>query len=152
MMKGTLLDLSREFDQANAAYRKALEISPEFVPALNNLAWNLSERGGNLDEALKFAERAVERAPDVPATNDTLGWIYAKKGVYGKAVQHLTLAAEGLGENPLVHYHLGRAQAGLGEHDKAIASLEKALQISREFERAQDARDTLTKVRAAKQD
>ncbi len=141
ILKGSLHDALQEWDAASAAYRRALEAAPDSVAALNNLAWNLSERGGNIDEALKFAERATELMPKSPSVNDTLGWIYIKKGVYMKAVSHLEYAAEGLPETPAVHYHLGKAYAELGEARKAVASLDRALELSKDFEGAEQARE-----------
>jgi tetratricopeptide (TPR) repeat protein len=147
ILKGSIHDALEEWDAANAAYRRALEAAPDAVAALNNLAWNLSERGGNIDEALKFAERATELMPKSPSVNDTLGWIYIKKGVYMKAVSHLEYAAEVLTETPAVHYHLGKAYAELGKTTKAVASLERALQLSKDFEGAEDARELRERLR-----
>lgn len=143
MLKGALYTALGQVDEANAAYRKVLEIDPNNVAALNDLAWNLVEQGGNVDEALKFAEKAVGLAPKTATVNDTLGWIYVKKGVYLKAASHLELAVETLSNNPAVHYHLGKAYAGLGEKKKAAASLKKALSLSPKFPGADDAKQTL---------
>lgn len=48
--------------------------------ALNNLAYALAL--DDPDEALKFAEKAVEIAPDEPTVQDTLGWVCYRKGMY----------------------------------------------------------------------
>ncbi|MBI5446811.1 MAG: hypothetical protein HY900_37055 [Deltaproteobacteria bacterium] len=42
MLKGALHDQAGQVEEANQAYRKALEIKADFVPALNNLAWKLA--------------------------------------------------------------------------------------------------------------
>lgn len=47
-----------ELEQAEAVLRRALDVDPGSVIALNNLAQTLSDRG-YYDEALNFAERAV---------------------------------------------------------------------------------------------
>ena len=46
------------------------------MPALNNLAWNYAEHGGNLTTALTHAKTAQEAEPNNPEVADTLGWIY----------------------------------------------------------------------------
>lgn len=147
MLKGALFDQGQQFDEANKAYRKSLEIKPDLVPALNNLAWNLAEHGGNIDEALKFAEKAVELAPKAAVVQDTLGWIYVKKGVYLKAAGQLEAASEGLPKNSAVLYHLGAAYAGSGNYKKAVAVLERALAMDKDFPGAEDARKLLDRSR-----
>jgi len=42
---------------------------------LNNLAYLMVEANVNVDEALRLAERAVQKAPDQPNFADTFGWI-----------------------------------------------------------------------------
>jgi tetratricopeptide (TPR) repeat protein len=147
MLKGTLFSVMGQSAEAQKAYRKALEIKPDFPAALNELAWSLAENGGNLDEALKFAEKSVELSPKVDVFNDTLGWIYVKKGVYLKAATHLEMAATSLSGNPVVLYHLGKAYEGIGDVSRATGSLTRALKISSKFPGAEDAKKTLEKLR-----
>lgn len=74
-------------------YRKALELKPGNAIAANNLAWMMVDRGvGNLDEALKLAETAVDKSPSTPEFYDTLGWIHFKKGNTAEAVENLRKA------------------------------------------------------------
>jgi tetratricopeptide (TPR) repeat protein len=148
LVKGALHSLLGQFEEAEKAYRKALELKGDFVPALNELAWILAENGGSVDEALKFAERAVELAPKAGLVNDTLGWIYVKKGVFLKATTHLELAASQLTRNPVVQYHLGKAYEGAGRRVQAVEALGKALKISSRFPGSEDAKATLEKLRA----
>lgn len=146
MLLGFHYDSAKEYEKANAAYRRIIESHPNSAPALNNLAWNLAEYGGNIDEALKFAEKAVEIAPESMSINETLGWIYVKKGVYQKALSHLEHAESQLSENPVFNYHLGKAYAGSGQDEKAISSLKRAIQLSDSFPGADDAKSVLAKL------
>jgi tetratricopeptide (TPR) repeat protein len=148
MLKGTLHEKLGEAVEAQKAYRKVLEIDPNHLPALNNLAYNLVENGGDVNEALKFAERAAELAPASAAVNDTLGWVYVQKGVFLKALSHLEPAAERLGDLPAVQYHLGVAYSGAGEKTKALAALSRALDGGGEAPWVPDARATLERLRA----
>ncbi|OPX18673.1 MAG: hypothetical protein BZ151_13495, partial [Desulfobacca sp. 4484_104] len=91
------------------SYEDALQVNAEFVPAMNNLAWLYAEHGGNIDRALSLAEDAKRLRPDDPRITDTLGWIYYKKNIFTRAAVYLREAAEKLGDNPVVHYHLGMA-------------------------------------------
>jgi tetratricopeptide (TPR) repeat protein len=76
MLLGTIYDMQKQFDMSEKHYRAALDIDPQFAPAANNLAYMLSSREGDIDEALKFAQVAKEKLPDDPSVMDTLGWIY----------------------------------------------------------------------------
>ena len=57
------------------AYERILAENPRFAPAANNLAYLLSETGGDKERALQLAHVAKEAAPDEPHISDTLGWI-----------------------------------------------------------------------------
>ena len=92
----------------------------------------------------------MELAPDSAACNDTLGWIYVKKEVYLKALSHLEPAMDELEKNPAYQYHLGKAYAGAGETDKAVAALRRALELSDRFPGAEDARAALEQLSAGK--
>lgn len=66
---------------AEAAYRRALTISPEHRDALNNLAWLLLEAGSRLEEAEALATRAAAlEGPDRALARDTLGRIQLARG------------------------------------------------------------------------
>jgi tetratricopeptide (TPR) repeat protein len=71
----------RRADEAEGAYRRALEIAPDDRDALNNLAWLLLEEGSRLEEAEALAAKAASRAgPDQSLAQDTLGRIQLARG------------------------------------------------------------------------
>ncbi len=61
------------------AFRRAAALNPADADAHNSLAWYLLLSGGDLDEALSHAERAVALQPDA-ATLDTLAEIHLRMG------------------------------------------------------------------------
>ncbi|UCF56016.1 MAG: tetratricopeptide repeat protein, partial [Deltaproteobacteria bacterium] len=146
MALGTIYDQQRKPDKAEPYYRKALEINRDFAPAANNLAWNLAEKGGNIDEALSFAQMAKEKMPKNAAVMDTLGWIYYLKGSYLSAIAELQDSVELAPDNPLINYHLGLAYYKNNEPDEAKEYLEKALQINQNFRGAEEARSILKEI------
>jgi Tfp pilus assembly protein PilF len=79
--------------------------------------------------ALKYAEKAVEIAPDRPAYCDTLGWILYRKGVYSSAVRYLEQASRDPG-NVVWKYHLAMAYAKAGQVSRGRTTLEAALKIN----------------------
>jgi len=62
-------------DLAEQAYRKAILTEPNQLVALNNLAWMDLQSPPKVDEALSFAQKAVQGAPTGQFL-DTLGWVY----------------------------------------------------------------------------
>ena len=140
---GMVLNSQGKIDAANKEYRKVLSLSPKNALAANNLAANLADGGGNLDEALKFAQVAREAAPEDPSVGDTLGWIYYKKGLIDTAYPLLSDAAGKLKKNASIRYHHGMALAKKGKGREASAELKAALSLDPKFPGSDEARKTV---------
>ncbi len=108
----------RRPDEAEQAYRRALEISPDDRDALNNLAWLLLEQGSRLEEAEALAAKAASRAgPDRPLAQDTLGRIQLARGRCPEAARtfgEALAAAEELSEPTRARLREGLARAQEG--------------------------------------
>jgi predicted Zn-dependent protease len=113
--------------QAIDEWRKVIEIEPNNVLALNNLAYTLADTN-QPDEALKYAQRAAELAPDSPAVEDTLGWIFYRKGMHSMAVKHLESAVAG-GGTARRQAHLALAYLKMGDTTRGKSALDKARQL-----------------------
>jgi Tfp pilus assembly protein PilF len=126
-------------------YRKVLEEDQRNALALNNSAYILTEHANQPDEGLKNAQLAKELAPDSPAVDDTLGWIYYRKGIYLTAVKHLesSVAKEG---TAVRKYHLGMAYLKAGDHKRGQQTIDAALKLDAKRPEAQEARRLLAEV------
>ncbi len=123
--------------EAEKNYRRALEIAPETTIAANNLAWLIADGGaGNLDEALRLSQSAVNKNSGVAGYYDTLGWVYFKKGLYSPAVEQLKKAVTldeadakraGAAPNPAYRLRLGTALASSGDKLSARREVETSL-------------------------
>jgi len=140
---GVVLNSLGKIDEANKQYRRAMELSPKNTLAANNLASNLSDFGGNLDEALKFAHVAREAAPEDPNVGDTLGWIYFKKGLFDTAYPLISDASMKLEKNAVVRYHHGMVLSKKGKAKEAAAELRAALALDANFQGAAEAKKEL---------
>jgi tetratricopeptide (TPR) repeat protein len=137
---GILEDQRKNYDIAVENYRKALEKDPNSVIAANNLAWLYAVTGkGNLDEAVRLAQGAVQRNPNVPGFIDTLGWVYYKKNLHSAAVEQLRKAvslneaqarATNSAPSAAYHYHLAMALKEKGDKDESRRELEAAIRLS----------------------
>jgi len=113
-------------DEARAQFQRVVKAHPENAPALNNAAFFLADTGGDLDEALRLAQRALKRIPNQPVFSDTVGYIYLKKGLNESAVQTFGNLAR---KYPFAvfHYHLGLALYAKGDKTTARKELQSAL-------------------------
>ena len=150
MALGTIYDHQGASQKAESHYRKALEINKDFAPAANNLAWHLAMQGGNIDEALSYAQSAKEKMPKSAAVMDTLGWIYYLKGRYLSAIAELRDSVELAPDNPMVHYHLGLAYYKNNQQDEAGTFLKKALELAPDFAGAEEARRVLEGIEGSR--
>lgn len=123
----------KHFDAARDTYEKVLTVSPNFTPALNQLALLYSEHLGKLDTAHEFAKKAHDAAPSEPHMTDTLGWILFKKGEYDNALQLLQESASKLPNNPEIQFHLGMAHYMLGDDGTARSELKQAADATIDF-------------------
>jgi tetratricopeptide (TPR) repeat protein len=144
MLLGVVRNSMGKIDEANKQYRRALELSPKNALTANNLASNLSDHGGNLDEALKFAQIAREAAPEDPNIADTLGWIYYKKGLIDTSYSLISDASKKLEKSAVVRYHHGMVLAKKGKSKEAAAELKAALALDANFPGAEEAKKALS--------
>jgi len=125
-----LLLAARAEDQAGnrqavlSKYRAVLSVDGSNVIALNNLAYYLAS--DNADEALKFAQQAAEISPDSPHVQDTLGWIYYRKGLYSSAIRYLKNAVD-KEPNPRRQFHLGVTYLKSGDRGLGQTLVQTAL-------------------------
>ena len=142
-MVGMIHELLNNKEEARRWYEKALAVDTNAPVAANNLAWLTAEQGGNLDVALQLAQTAKSRLPDSHQVDDTLGWVYYKKGLDTLAIASFQSSIQKDPKNPVYHYHLGLAYAKIGDKDKAREALKLALSLNPKFEGASEAQKAL---------
>jgi len=143
---GRLLFAQLELTEGKAAaaieqYRKVLALDEKNVLALNALAYVLAENR-QPDEALKYAQKAKELAPESAAVDDTLGWTYFQQGLYKLAVTHLE-GADAKEATALRKYHLAMAYVKAGDSKRGRQTFEAALKMDSGLPEAQLARQVL---------
>jgi tetratricopeptide (TPR) repeat protein len=143
-MVGIILQAEGDEAGARERFERVLQLDPEAAVAANNLAWMYASKGGNLDVALQLAQTAQKKLPNVPAVNDTLGFIYIKRNLAPLAVSTLKVSVERDPDNALFHYHLGLAYAGAGDAARAKRALSRALALNSDFDGSADAKDRLS--------
>ena len=146
----------RAGDMAGAIeiYRTLYEDNAGSLIVANNLASLLTTTRDDpeaLEEAYRIARRL--RGSDVPAFQDTWGWILYRRGEYDAALAALQPAAEALPGEPLVQYHLAMTYLALDRSAEAAAQFQRVLDVAGDstipqIARARDALATLRAVEA----
>jgi len=147
MLAGIVYGRKGDIPKAQESYERALAVDPRLALAANNLAYLLSEHGGDKEKALQLAQTAKEAAPDEANFSDTLGWILYKRGVYQRATALLRESATKLPDNPEVQYHFGMASLKGGDTKSAQTALSRAVNAGGSFSGKDEARKALAGIK-----
>ncbi len=145
-IKAGKLERAGDIDGAVGIYEQLYAKDSGNQIVANNLASLITTHrtdAADLERAYAIARRL--RGSQVPAFQDTYGWIEFRRGNIEDALTYLEPAARGLPQDPLAQFHLGMAYAALGRTDQAKATLEAALTLAGDSPLAQfaQARETL---------
>jgi tetratricopeptide (TPR) repeat protein len=125
------LQVAGQFDDAGQQYATVLKADPVNVIALNNQAWILREK--NSAQALEYARKAAELAPDSAEVLDTLAMVeYASKD-YARAQRSIERALKKNPKHPSMLYHSAMIAAALDDKAAARATLKKLLATHTDF-------------------
>ncbi|EAQ24570.1 tetratricopeptide repeat protein [Roseovarius sp. 217] len=116
--------------EAEADFRRALELNPDHPQVLNYLGYTMVEKHINLDEALNMIERAVAAQPESGYIVDSLGWVLYRLGRYEEAIVHMERAAELMPTDPVVNDHLGDVLWAVGRQVEARFQWKRALSLN----------------------
>lgn len=128
---------SRRYESAAARYKVALERQPDNALHLNNLAWiaNRLKR----PEALQYAERAHELAPELPAVMDTLGVILVESGQVERGLELLARASELAPDAHVIRLNFAKALIQYGSKAAARKELEPLAKLDSRLALQQEA-------------
>lgn len=124
---GLVYDEMSRHEDSDSMYERALHLDPKNALVLNNYSYSLSERGLQLQRALKMSEEALKEQPENQSYLDTKGWIYYQLGRYEEAESTIKRAIDLGSKSPVIHEHLGDVYSRLHNKEKAIEYWQKAL-------------------------
>lgn len=142
--KATQLEQAGNIDGAIEIYEDLYEAQSNSAVIANNLGSLLSTyrtSDEDLERAYLVARRL--RGTNVPAFQDTYGWIMYRRGDFEEALRNLEPAAAALVGDPLVQFHLGMTYKALGRTDEARRQFLATLEIAGEV----DTRPQITQAR-----
>ncbi|HVO96540.1 MAG TPA: tetratricopeptide repeat protein [Bryobacteraceae bacterium] len=145
LWRGNVAASKGDYNSAVADYRRLLELDSENRVALNNLSFFLAERLHQPDEALNYAQKALQLSPNDPTTQDTMGWVLYRKGLYDLSVKQLESAAQKPG-NAVWKYHLAMAYAKLGRASEAQSAFDAANRMNANLPEAKEAKELVAQA------
>ena len=116
----------RQFDKAEAAYRAALALQPDFTQAAVNLA-DLHRLQGHDAEGEKTLRQALALDPQNAAARHALGLLLIREKKLPDAITALAEAARLGSDNPRYGYVYAVALNSAGQGSKALVELEAVL-------------------------
>lgn len=120
------LERAGDYDGAIKVYEGMYARNSNSLIVANNLASLLANNRtdeDSLHRAYVVSRRLSES--DIPAFQDTYGWITYRRGQHDDALEYLRAAAEGLPGDPSVQYHLAVNLASLGLNGDALEQFQK---------------------------
>jgi tetratricopeptide (TPR) repeat protein len=123
-LAGLALTGKGDIAKADEYFKKALLVSPGFVPALKNLAINEFNQK-QYDAAQKHLLAAVKEAPGDPVVRLYLGEIAYREHKYQSAVEEFGGASDLVFRNPNAAAHLVVSYLQINEQQKALDILDK---------------------------
>ena len=150
LLQAAAAEAAGEVERAIGLYEGLYAADSGNLVLANNLASLLAshrEDADSLARARVIAKRL--RGSQVPAFQDTYGWIETRAGNPAEGLRHLEPAAAGLPRDALVQVHLGLTHLALGQKDEARRVLQAALGLAGDnplpaFAKARAALATLT--------
>jgi tetratricopeptide (TPR) repeat protein len=124
---GSIYEREKQYDQAEAEFKKVLAVDPLNGPAANYLGYMLADRGVRLDESVRYIQKALQTEPNNGAYLDSLGWAYLKMHRPDLAEAPLKRAARLITDDPTILEHLGTLDLALGRPQAAEEDWERAL-------------------------
>ena len=114
--------------QATSAFKRALDLEPDFPQARNNLG-NVYLAAGELDKAAKEYRYAITSDPDYAEAHHNLGLILSDHGKIEEARKQFERALELKPEYADAYNNLGSLKMRTGERDAASGLFRRALEL-----------------------
>lgn len=127
--KASFLQEQEDIDGAIEIYEQLYGLHSGSMIVANNLASLLAtyrDDQESLERAQVIARRLVDT--EVPALQDTYGWIQHRLGNTEEALAYLEPAAKGLPGDASVQFHLGEVYNALGRKEEALSQMRLAMQ------------------------
>ncbi|MFH1752948.1 MAG: tetratricopeptide repeat protein [Candidatus Omnitrophota bacterium] len=118
------------YEKAEAYYKKAIELKPDYAEAYNALgAMIYNAEPNKVYKAMEFCKKAVDLKDDLADAYYNLGLMSNSLGMFEEAVSYCDRAVKLVPGHANAHNSLGVAYRNAGRYDTAIECFKKAIEI-----------------------
>ena len=149
-LQGSLYEKQKKYNEAEKAFRKALDLHKDDPGVLNYLGYMFADQGIHLDEAESMIQKAVRTDPTNGAYLDSLGWVYFRQNRLDLAEQYLKKALIFVITDSSIHDHLAEVYFRTKRYDEARNEWNKSLQLATEQEEIDKIKKKLDELRTTK--
>lgn len=128
-LQAMLYDNLDQWDNAEAAIKKAQAVDPTRPEIMNFLGYGWINRGLHVQEGMDLIRQALAVDPKSGAIVDSLGWGYYKLGDYANALTYVEQAVQMTPSDAEVNEHLGDVYKALGRDVEAGYEWQRALSL-----------------------
>lgn len=146
---GSMHDKVGDKESTILSMKRTIEINPDHVQALNYLAYTYADLNRELDEAYGMAKKALSLKPNDVFIQDTVGWIYYKKGKYEEAMKILESAFAAKSDESVIAEHLGDTYYKLKLPQKAKNMYQKAVKHETDSENIKKIEAKISSIESA---
>jgi tetratricopeptide (TPR) repeat protein len=129
---GDTLSSLRRFDEAERAYRLALDLNPDYSEVYNNLG-NLLRIAGRLIESVQMFLKALELSPSSAEVHNNYGNVLVDNGRYEEAVQYFLRATILNANYEIAFNNLGNVYNIIGKLDESERAYQRALELKPDY-------------------
>lgn len=134
--QASLLESEQKFEEAIEIYETLYKDYSNSLIVSNNLASLLTTHNATperFERAWEIARRLKDT--DVPAFQDTYGWLVFNRGDAEEAEPYLLNAATELRDDPIAQYHLAELYRQTDRADEAMAQYRKVVEVAGPLDR-----------------
>ena len=117
------------FAQAEAGFRRALDLAPDFAPCYINLTAALHAQG-KCDEAIRWCEQGLQRFAQNLDLLGNLAVNLDSAGRYDDALALLERTVEAHPRHPKAHHHIGTLCLKMDRFERAAQGFRRAAELS----------------------
>src|SRR3989449_7742459 len=126
--RGVSLYYRGALEAALAAFRRAIELVPEYADAHNNLGLVLSKMGQE-KEATEAFQEALRVDPAMAEVYNNLGFMYHTSGKFDRAAEMFGQAIQSSTDSALAYTNLGNSFYKMKQTEKAVEAWRRALEL-----------------------